>query len=408
MRILMLTQWFDPEPTFKGLAFARELVRLGHNVEVLTGFPNYPGGKLYPGYKVRLLQRETIDGVSVIRVPLYTSHNDSALKRIANYVSFAFSAALLGPFLIKQADVVYVYHPPATVALPAMMIKLLRGIPFVYDIQDLWPDTLAASGMLNNRNILKCVEWWCRLTYRIADHIVVLSPGFKRKLIERGIQDEKISVIYNWCDEGQISILERCLAEEFEPDMVGRFNIVFAGTMGKAQALDAVLDAAKLLAVRLPLVQFVFIGSGIDVERLKQIKSDNNLANVIFLPRRPFSEIGSVLSMADLLLVHLKDDPLFEITLPSKTQAYMAAGRPILMAVRGDAVDLIETAGAGVACIPENANSIASTVEKMASLTQVERDEMGKRGARFYQQELSLAIGARRFENLFNNVVHSK
>lgn len=319
MRILMLTQWFDPEPTFKGLAFAKELIRLGHEVEVLTGFPNYPGGKLYDGYKIRLRQREIIDGISVIRVPLYPNHDGSALKRIGNYLSFAFSAALLGPFLVKQADVVYVYHPPATVALPAMMIKLLRGMPFVYDIQDLWPDTLAASGMLNNRQILKCVEWWCNLTYKIADHIVVLSPGFKRKLIERGVPEDKVSVIYNWCDEGQIAVMKRRVAAEREPEMVGRFNIVFAGTMGKAQVLDAVMDAAKLLSDRLPQVQFVFIGGGSDVERLKQIKSDKNLANVIFLPRRPFSEIGSALSMADLLLVHLKDDPLFEITLPSKT-----------------------------------------------------------------------------------------
>lgn len=404
MRILLLTQWFDPEPTIKGIAFARELVRLGHTVEVLTGFPNYPGGKLYPGYKLKFLQRETIEGISVIRVPLYPSHDGSSLKRIVNYLSFAFSATLLGPLLVKQADVVYVYHPPATVALPAMMLKLLRGMPFVYDIQDLWPDTLAATGMLNNRKILKCIDWWCRLTYRVADHIVVLSPGFKMKLIERNVPEEKISIVYNWCDEGQIVVMDRTAAAECEPEMVCRFNIVFAGTMGKAQALDAVLDAAEVLANRLPQVQFVFIGGGIDVERLKQIKSDRNLDNVIFLSRRPFSEIGSALSMADLLLVHLKDDPLFEITLPSKTQAYLAVGRPILMAVRGDAANLVEKAGSGISCIPENTGSITSAIEKLVSMTEKERDEMGRRGALFYQQELSLTVGTRRFEILFNTL----
>ena len=402
MRIVLLTQWFDPEPTFKGLAFARELASRGHTVQVLTGFPNYPGGTLYPGYKVRLLQRETIDGISVLRVPLYPSHDGSALKRIANYLSFAFSAALLGPFLLRQADVVYVHHPPATVALPAMMLKLLRGMPFVYDIQDLWPDTLAASGMLNNRAILKCVDMWCRLTYRIAGHIVVLSPGFKHKLRERGVPGEKISVIYNWCNERQIAIMERSAAVKREPQMAGHFNIVFAGTMGKAQALGAVLDAAELLAARLPQVQFVFIGGGIDVERLKQIKAEKKIDNVLFLSRRPISEIGSALSMADLLLVHLKVDPLFEITIPSKTQAYLAAGRPVLMAVRGDAANLVEKAGAGIACTPEDAGSIASAVEKLAAMTHEERDEMGRRGARYYQQELSLAVGANHFEKLFN------
>lgn len=404
MRILLLSQWFDPEPTFKGLAFARELVKLGHQVEVLTGFPNYPGGKVYPGYRVRLLQRENIDGISIIRVPLYPSHDTSSIKRIFNYVSFAISAALLGPLFVKQADVVYVYHPPATVALPAFMLRFLRGMPFVYDIQDLWPDTLKASGMLTNSKILKCVEVWCNLTYRFANHIVVLSPGFKKLLHKRGVVPNKISVIYNWCDETQITTMERSEAAQCEPQMAGRFNVVFAGTMGKAQALDEVLDAAALIAGRLPHVQFVFIGGGIDLERLKQKSEQMFLPNVMFLPRRPVAEIGSVLCMADALLVHLKDDPLFEITLPSKTQSYLAAGRPVIMAVRGDATDLVKQAGAGIICSPEDAESIASAVGKLAAMHQDERDKIGKSGANYYKNELALSVGARKFERIFKSV----
>lgn len=401
MKILLLTQWFDPEPTFKGLAFARELVRRGHEVEVLTGFPNYPGGRVYDGYRVKWLQRETIDGISIIRVPLFPSHNNSALQRIANYLSFALSAAVMGPLLVKPADVVYVYHPPATVALPAFSLKLLRRIPFVYDIQDLWPDTLAATGMLNNRMLLKCVGLWCRLTYRLADHLVVLSPGFKKKLQERGVSGEKVTVVYNWCDETQIVAMDRSEAARREPEMTGRFNIVFAGTMGRAQALDAVLDAASMLIQRIPRIQFVFIGGGIEVERLQRMKTARNLDNVRFLPRRPVSEIGSVLSMADVLLVHLKDDPLFEITVPSKTQAYLAAGRPVLMAVRGDAAGLVEKAGAGAACTPEDPKSIAAAAEYLYSLPEAERDRMGKSGANYYRNELSLAVGAMQFETIF-------
>ena len=211
----------------------------------------------------------------------------------------------------------------------------------MYDINDLWPDTLAASGMLNNSKILKCVDWWCRRTYKQASHIVAVCPGFKKILHDRGVHPDKVTLIYNWCDDAQIVSMERCEAAQSEPEMAGRFNVVFAGTMGRAQALDAVLDAAELLVERLPRVQFVFIGGGIDVERLEQVKVEKKLDNVIFMPRRPVSEIGTALSMADLLLVHLRDDPLFEITLPSKTQAYLAAGRPILMAVRGDAADLV-------------------------------------------------------------------
>lgn len=133
MHILIISQWFDPEPTFKGLAFARELVRHGHQVEVLTGFPNYPGGKLYPGYPVRLWQRECIDGIAVLRVPLYPGHGRSALGRIVNYASFAFSAAL-GSAFVARPDLVYVYHPPATIGLAALAAKMLYRVPIVYDI----------------------------------------------------------------------------------------------------------------------------------------------------------------------------------------------------------------------------------------------------------------------------------
>lgn len=404
MRILIISQWFDPEPTFKGLAFARELVGLGHQVEVMTGFPNYPGGKLYPGYKLRLMQRETIEGISVIRVPLYPSHDASSIKRIMNYVSFAFSAALLGPMLVKRADVVYVYHPPATAALPAILLKLLRRMPFVYDIQDLWPDTLTATGMVRNRSILTCVDAWCRLTYRLANHVVVLSPGFKKLLHERGVPRDKVSVIYNWCNETQITSMARSEARKLEAEMAHRFNVVFAGTMGKAQALDAVIDAAVLVADRLPQVQFVFIGGGIEVERLKRLKEEKRAENVIFLPRRPMAEIGSALCSADALLVHLQDNPLFEITLPSKIQAYLAMGRPIIMAVRGDAAHLLEQADAGIACTPEDAPSIAAAVERLVDIGQERRDEMGRNGARFYRQELALSVGVRKFERVLAGV----
>lgn len=404
MRILLLTQWFDPEPTVKGLVFARELVRLGHEVEVLTGFPNYPGGKVYPGYRVRLLQRETIDSISIIRVPLFPNHDGSSIKRVLNYVSFAVSAAILGPFLVRKADVAYVYHPPATVALPAMVLKLLRRIPFVYDIQDLWPDTLSVTGMVSNRKVLQIVDLWCRLTYRIADRIVVLSSGFKRLLHSRGVPEEKVSVIHNWCDESQITVMEKSEAVKIEPTLAGRFNIVFAGTMGKAQALDAVLEAAGLLAEKFQRVQFVFMGGGVDVERLMDKALAMELDNVLFLPRRPMSQVGSVLSMADILLVHLRDDPLFEITLPSKIQAYLAVGRPLILAVRGDAAELVEKSRGGVVCAPEDAVSIAATVEKVFLMSPEERCAMGKNGREYYRHELSLDIGARRFELLFKSV----
>jgi len=180
---------------------------------------------------------------------------------------------------------------------------------------------------------------------------------------------------------------------------------VFAGTMGKAQALDAVLEAACLLRDKLPKIQFVFVGGGIDVDRLKKKAIEKDLGNVRFLPRRPMSKIGDVLSLADVLLVHLKDDPLFKITIPGKTQAYMAAGRAILMGVRGDAAALVEKAGAGLTCTPEDPQDIVGAVEKFYNMSWEKLDQMGHNGKIFYEQALSLRIGAQRFEKIFQSVV---
>lgn len=404
MKILILTQWFTPEPDFKGLPFAKELARRGHSVQVLTGFPNYPGGKLYPGYGIKLVQYETIDGISVIRVPLYPSHDGSSTRRILNYISFALAAGLLAPLLVKQADIVYAYHAPATIAFPAMVLKIIRRIPFIYDINDLWPDSLAASNMLNSRLLLKCVDLWCNLTYRMASHITVVAPGSKSKLVARGVPASKVDVIYNWCDEiqGQAS-KTRVTASEL--GFSGKFNIVFAGTMGKVQGIDAVIDAAKIVARKQPLIQFVFIGGGVEVERLKRRLTTEDIKNCLFLPRRPVSEIGGVLNLADILLVHLQDDPLFRITIPSKTAAYMAVGKPILMAVRGDAADLVKAAKAGICCVPESPKEIAKAVLELHTIPDSERKQMGANGREFYEREISIKVGAEKFERLFRGSI---
>jgi glycosyltransferase involved in cell wall biosynthesis len=241
--------------------------------------------------------------------------------------------------------------------------------------------------------------------YRAASRIVVLSPGFKKALIQRSIPEGKIEVIYNWCDEGQLSKIPKNESLAKELGFSGRFNVLFAGTMGKAQALEAVLDAAGRIGDRIPEVQFVFIGGGIEVDRLKKITQERRLNNVLFLPRRPVSEIGEVLNLADVLFVHLKDDPLFRITIPSKIQAYLAVGRPILVGVRGDAADLVRAAGAGMDCQPENPESISEAVEMLFRMPRALLDEMGDNGRRYYQKELSLFAGVSRFEEVFQAAV---
>src|SRR5262249_30987871 len=155
---------------------------------VLTGFPNYPGGTIYPGYCVRLLQRDEIEGIDVIRVPLYPSHSRSSIGRIANYLSFAMAAMIIGGLAVRRPDVIYAYHPPATVALPALLFQTLFRARLVYDIQDLWPDTISATGMMSSGLCLRLLGRLCRLVYSRADHLTVLSPGFRQALIDRGVR----------------------------------------------------------------------------------------------------------------------------------------------------------------------------------------------------------------------------
>lgn len=399
MRILLLTQWFDPESCFKGLAFARELKRHGHDVAVLTGFPNYPGGKIYSGYKVRLWQRETMDGIAVLRVPLYPSHDRSSLGRILNYLSFAVAAAI-GIFSLPRPDVVYVYSPPPTAALGAVLLRAIRRVPFVLDVQDMWPDTLGATGMVNEGTLIACIRWWLRRIYRRAARITVLSQGFKTLLTTRGIAADRITVIPNWSIEPPFAAAGP--PQRDDPD---RFDVVYAGNLGPGQAVEVVLDAARTLREHAPHVRFLIAGDGVDAARLRADVTAKRLDNILFLGRLPSADMPALFADASALLVHLRDELIFTVTIPSKTQAYLQAGKPILIGVRGDAAELVRNAGAGIAFEPGNGDALAAAVLELASLPKEKRIAMGEAGAAYYRRHLSLEVGAAAFLRVFERVL---
>lgn len=379
MRILILSQWYPPEPALLLQELAQSLQALGHEVTVLTGFPNYPSGQLYPGYSVRFRQRETLAGVTVVRVPLYPEHSKSGVRRALNYLSFACSAAMLGRWRVPRPDVMFVYHPPLTVGLPAYVLSRLWRVPFVYQIQDMWPETLAATGMFHNERLLGWVGHFAKWVYAKAAAILVISPGFFRNLVDKGVPPEKIRVISNWVDPETYyrAAPEPQLAQEL--GLAGRFNVMFAGNMGEAQGLETVVDAAKLLEDD-PQVQFVMVGDGIALPGLQQLVQDQQVTNVRFLGRYPAQEMPRLYALADALLVHLRDNPLFRITIPHKTLAYLGSGKPIVAAVAGDVADLVVSVGAGIACAPENPSALAAAVRFLQSLSESDRQAMGDRG----------------------------
>jgi len=401
VKILIITQWFDPEPTFKGLLFAKELVKAGHEVEVITGFPNYPGGKVYEGYKINFLSKEVTDGVTVFRVPLYPSHDQGAIKRVVNYVSFSMSSCLFGLFGVSKPDVVYSYHPPLTTAISAMVISFFKRVPFVVDIQDLWPDTLAATGMLNNKKALWVVDRFCQLVYRKSAKVIVLSPGFEEKLISRGVPKEKLEVVYNWCDEEALS---HARTSEIKLPGNGNLNILLAGNLGFAQGLPAIVDAAKILQHGNIKVNVVLLGDGVAKDEAINKSEELNLNNIFFLPRVPMQEVGDLLKKADVLLVHLTDDELFSITIPSRTQAYLATGKPIIMGVDGDAAELVLKSKSGIICKSNNPVSLASAIEEMVNKTEQERHCMAMNASDYYYRELSVAVGVNKFISVFEGI----
>jgi len=379
MHILYLTQWFDPEPgMIKGVAFVRALEAAGHEVTVVTGFPNYPTGKLYPGYRLRLLQRETVGGVRVVRLPLYPSHDASSLRRSLNFLSF-FLAALAYCLLRRtRYDLAYVYHPPITVGLAAALAGLVRRLPFVLDVQDLWPDTIAATGMAGASRLVGPLGALCRFVYARSCAIIAQSEGMRQALIARGVEEAKVTTIRNWADG------EPAAAAPDGPRADDRFTIVYGGNLGLAQALDTVIDAAEIAIRHRSDIDVVLYGDGIDAERLRA------RGGAVRCPGRVSrAEIVGIFAAADALLLHLRDDPLFAITIPSKLQFYLAMGRPIVAGVKGEAADLLRRSGAALVVPPGDAAALAQAFIELAAMPRGRRDAMAVAGPLFYAATLS-------------------
>ena len=399
MKILFLTQWFHPESFFKGLPFAKALMEKGQQVEILTGFPNYPGGKLYPGYRIRFYKREVMEGVTVHRVPLYPSHDKSAFRRTMNYLTFSLSSFLLGPWLIGKMDVIYIYNL-ITLGPLAFLLRLLHGSKVIIDVQDLWPESVTNSKMLRNKALIYVLDEICNWVYRNADFLTTLSPGYRQELIKRGVPPEKIEVIYNWCDETGIAAKVSQTASDRPSQFNGKFVVLYAGTMGTVQGLNALLDCAELCMGELPDIQYVLIGVGVEGERLQQRANKMRLDNVTFLSPRPIEHMNEIYNFADALIVHLIDDPIFRIAIPSKTQAYLYIGKPIIMAMHGDASNLVRDAGAGLQCEPENPKAMMSAVRALYEMPLMRRKAMGEAGHRYYMEHLAFNHGVQKFERI--------
>lgn len=413
-RVIFVTITFDPEPgALRGLPLAKWLTARGYDVKVLTAFPQYPAGKTYPGYTQRPWTWETMDGIRVLRVPIYPSHDTNPVRRISTYISFMLTASLIGVPLIGSADVVYLYEPPPTNGLATLLLKWFRGTPIVHHIADMWPETVLESGMLPKSGLVyrtanALIGAWCRFLYRQAAVMSVLSPGFKRLLIERGVPEDKIEVIYNWVDEETFRPLPRDEALAGELGFTGYFNFVYAGNIGPLQGLDTVIRAAKLIEQRAPNARIVIIGTGPLSASVKALATELGVQNVRFIPRREYWEMPQINSLADVLLIHLRDFGFLAATIPSKTQVSLASGRPVLIGVRGDAAALVVEAEAGRTCEPDNPESMADAMVELATMPRDQLDRMGRAGRDYYLRTQSIEIAGTQMDRILQRLAASK
>lgn len=397
MKVGILSQWYEPEPASAAhaTAIAHALVARGHEVKVLTGFPSYPIGRVYDGWKMSRRHLEVRDGISVLRVPDAPSHDDSAVRRAVSLTSFAASATAQVGWL-RDVDVLLCYLTPATVGLAARVLRSTWGVPYVLYVQDLWPDTVITSGFIANRRLRSAVErpinYFLSGLYRHASSILAISPTMKATLDMRGARG-KSDVVYNWIDEG--SFYPAPPSSELPRD---RTWVMYAGGFGYVQALDVALDAMALLVDR-PDIGLAMVGDGVADGSLRAKARNLNLNSVTFLGPRQTSAMPGLLAEAEAQIVSLLDQPVFRGTVPSKVQACMAAGQPIICAVAGDAADLVSKAGAGVCVPPGDASMLANAIKSMVDASPTERDRFGRQARAFYDSELSARVGVERLEN---------
>ena len=409
LKIAFITQWFPPEPTPIPLFIAQSLQRRGHDVDVLTGVPNYPTGVVTDGYKAWKPQSEIVEGVPVRRSPLYASHDKSATKRMLNYLSWAISTTLMCFNRLRIADVTLVFSSPATAALPAMVAKALARTPYVLYIQDLWPDTVTAAGFIENRRVGRMVSWaltkFTNCTYRFASHIIVLSPGMIPELESRGVDSSKMSLVYNWANE--TSPCDHPARDEalsrFGVDPKN-FVVTYAGNHGAAQGLEVVVRAARRLHEETGIV-FLFFGDGMERKKLERLSSELGCDNVQFIGAIPQAEMPYANAVTDLQLVSLIDNPLFEITMPSKVQGIFASATPLIAVAAGDAAEVVATSGAGWSVAPGDDANLAECVLEARALGPDGLKAMGAAGFDYYRANMGEAIGGERLDSILCDVV---
>ena len=404
MKILIVSQYFWPE-NFRINDLTQELVRRGHSVTVLTGIPNYPTGTVFEEYRKSPKAFEYYGGARVFRVPML-SRGNGAVRLFLNYLSFALGACLRGPWLLRgqQTDVIFVFEPsPVTVGLPAIFLGRIKRTPVVFWALDLWPETLAAVGAVRSPVVLGWVGHLVRFIYERCTLVLGQSRGFLPKIAKYCSDAKKIRYFPNWAEE-IFNEADLVPAPEV-PVQKGVFNVLFAGNIGEAQDLHAVLNAAESLRHNTE-IRWLIVGDGRRSVWLHEEVARRRLQNnVLLLGRFPLERMPSFYAHADALLVSLKNDPVFSLTIPGKVQSYLMAGVPILGMLDGEGAQVITDSNAGLVCAAGNSGGLASAVLEMFAMSVDQRKQLGVNGRDYAQKEFGRGMLMGQLEMLLYEAV---
>lgn len=412
MNILFLSHYFYPEgnaPATRVYNFCREWVKEGHKVTVITCAPNVPNGKVYSGYKNKLYQIENMEGIKVIRVWTYIAPNSGTSKRIINYLSYMISSIVAGIF-IRKIDLVISTSPQFFCGWAGLILSKLKFKRNILEIRDIWPDSIIAVGAMKKSPLIHMIKWLEMKMYKYSTKIVTVGEGYKRELIQKGVDPSKISVVSNSVDSKTFyprppspDILQN------NPECKNKFICSYIGTIGMASGLDVVLKASEKLQ-KLPEpsnIHFLLIGSGAILDDLKSKASNRHLKNISFLGLQPKHSIPDYIAISDIILVHLKKQDLFKTVLPSKMIEAFAMSKPILLGVEGFAKELLEKAQAGVSMEPENEDELIQQLKNLKDQPE-NLITFGKNGLNYVEHHFKLKDLAHGYLDIIEAMMHTK